>query len=458
MGCACEAAAPSMGDFATFASDPQFSSAWGTVAGVLQSEGASALEVRATQEQFADAFSQMTSPGINLDAGQALAGAQQLMLAGRTVSGAIAQVKGLASAAAGGDPGPAFSAFAGTLVAAATTAGVVSAGVGAMVVLGATLVGDALSGLFGGAPTVARLCDVDLTQQPTFIADCVASFAPVVMPGAFGWRRFPEPSNGPDRVWWAQGIGAASFRWGDPSPGAWLATSLFVDHMHGQDGRRPIDIAFLPNRDGQGELTWWQASAAPGAYPGAMGAPGFGAAFFSAWKANAEYKLNGCKAAPDWQVLLHTVRLWNRAHTGWNYYDITPASPQIGGLVTALRNNVGNDPAGAPTNYMVGGNLRMYTGAPVAQPVAMRVVPSRVVSLHVGAGASTAMHAASLAVGAGGAVAAHPMSTTGKVMTGAAAAAGLGAAAWVGAHGWDVTRAARAVRPALGRLARKVQR
>jgi hypothetical protein len=40
----------------------------------------------------------------------------------------------------------------------------------------------------------------------------------------------------------------------------------------------------------------------------------FMVAWSTAWKANAAYALNGLSPQPDWMVLLHLIRMWNRAH------------------------------------------------------------------------------------------------------------------------------------------------
>lgn len=381
--------------FATYSSDANFVASWGKVAATLNAEGigeGDALFSHA-QEQFTSAFDQMLSS--NIDEATALQGAQQLVVAGQTVAGAIGQVQGLVSAAASSSPGAAFQQFTGTLVAVASLAGPVSAGAGAAIALGAQVVGTVLNDLFGGPPSVATLCNANLQFVPTFVVECVATEAPQIDPGSYSWRRFPVPGGkqvdgSSDDVWFAQGWTATAFTW---TGATWFATSLLVDHLNGQDNRRPIEIAFLPNVQGNApgsqNLGYWQAQN--------IGATGgdLGAMVWAAWKANAELKLNGAKGADDWQVFSHVVQLWNRAHDGGTYEDLTPSDPLYGSLVTQVREH-----SGLVAEYLVDGNLRVYTG-----PQKSAAAAHRVIALHVGGGGGASSSATSTGISTGAKVA-----------------------------------------------------
>jgi hypothetical protein len=42
----------------------------------------------------------------------------------------------------------------------------------------------------------------------------------------------------------------------------------------------------------------------------------FSDVFKAAWKANAEFSLNGIASQPEWMVFVHALRFWNRSHGG----------------------------------------------------------------------------------------------------------------------------------------------
>src|SRR6185437_158979 len=95
--------------------------------------------------------------------------------------------------------------FTGVMVAAAVAAGAVSAGVGAAIVAGASVVIGAVSSLLTGPPPVATVCGMDLNFKPTIVVGCVVTNAPLNAPGSASWRRFPT-----DAGWYAalKGLGS----------------------------------------------------------------------------------------------------------------------------------------------------------------------------------------------------------------------------------------------------------
>jgi hypothetical protein len=94
-------------------------------------------------------------------------------------------------------------------------------------------------------------------------------------------------------------IGANSPNTGKPVPNQWA-----------QSGKRPIDCAFDVYRYLECEMSQSNVT-------------DFQKAFYTAWKANKEYELNGLKSQPDWQVFLHLVRVWNSSHLSGSIVVVT---------------------------------------------------------------------------------------------------------------------------------------
>src|SRR5712671_1812380 len=138
---------------------PEFQTAWGSIQTQLASEGATALDIAAAQNDLASSFDNLTSgaAGFGLSAADALSAAKQYVTAGRTVIGAVSTIQGLLAATQNPDPAQSlatFQAFTGTLIGAATAAGALSAGVGAVIVAGLGIAINLLQsvGLFGSQP------------------------------------------------------------------------------------------------------------------------------------------------------------------------------------------------------------------------------------------------------------------------------------------------------------------
>jgi hypothetical protein len=365
-----------------------FDTAWKTVANQVSAEtGGDTTAIQTAASDFSDSYQQLISSaqGFQLDDQSALNYAQQYVMAGRTIAGAVEHVQGLIAAAQGAST-PAqvaqvFNLFTGTLIGAVTAAGVVSAGVGSLIVAGAGVVYDLLasSGLLGTPSSGVVVCQsggskITMSNPPTVQVGCAASAsAPVVAQGAANWRKFPSPKSGlpGDASWF---LDDSADWYGDP----WV----------GWSGFRLLDSAFP-------QAHYMNCAQVPSELAS------FNQAFAQAWIANAEYALNGLKAQEDAEVLVHAVRIWNRAHDGSTYYDLTPApsggvqlstmyaptlseiaagKTSLGGplcspdgknatplpyygaqLMTRVRDLYSsNDTA----NNMVSGNLRINTGSP----------------------------------------------------------------------------------------------
>jgi hypothetical protein len=479
-----------LSDFAAFDQPgSSFDTAWKVVAGQIQAEGGDTTAVQTAASDFVDAYQQMTSgsAGFGVLTSDALKYAQDFTIAGRTVLGAVNHVQGLIAAAQGANT-PAevaqvFNMFTGTLVGAVVAAGAVSAGVGSLIVAGVGVAMELLasSGLLGTAPTGTLVCQsggakMVVNPTPTIQVGCATTTSgKVINQGAANWRTFPKKNSTiPGDADW---FNASSSYWHGDSWGGWPSLRLV-------DSAFPV-YHYMACNQVPSELS------------------GFNQMWTQAWTANAEYALNGLKAQEDAQVLLHCVRIWNRAHTSASYYDLTPATffggtdaaaiyhpslaeikagrNQFGGSLCDPQGGTSNKPipfypsllmsrvrdlvsANDSANNMVGGNLRVYTGAPA--PIYKRDASGAVYKLDPASGqwalVLTAQQAAALAAAfqaaydkekAAKAKAAAGMSTGGKVAVGAGVVALGGAGLWLGlGHSLSVA----AVQSAFGRLLGKV--
>lgn len=293
--------------------DPTLHAAWNDVATQLRAENASPADIIAAKNAFTESYNEVTHvSGVSGD--NILAAAKDYTVASRTVLGAIDHVDGLVHAAQSGVlPGTVVQLFTGTLIGALGLAGVtLSAGVGAAILVGASLVSEVLNALF--APGKGQdICGLKWDPPPDFVVGCLGMYGPKIVSAAdpySGWRSFPAPAH--DAV--LPGIGA----WLEPSP------SL--------GGRRPVDVAFPVYHQLECEAEKSYALKGTriqelGLVRGAAVAQ-FLAMFASAWKSNAERAINGQNAAPDWQVLVQSVRLWNRAHEPGDPFEFARAVPK----------------------------------------------------------------------------------------------------------------------------------
>lgn len=377
-------------------SDPAISDAWSQIEGQMQTEGATSTAVALAQNNFLDTLTGLTGPGGVLsqsaDAAKAVDAAKNLIVSGKTILGAVNHVEGLIAVAQGGNSQATFQAFTGTMIGLATTAGVLTAGVGAAVAFGLTVAMDFFQniGLFGAAPSGVSLpgCSPNVTfnPAPTLAVGCVALTdahddpnAGAIQHGSPYWRTFPKGSGGntndarwyeapaPNYIQWAGSPNGPMYTW---------APAGF--------GPRLIDVAF-PD---------WHLIACTSAIPAGLEA--FTTAFNQAWVSNKEYEFNGLKSQKDSVVFDHMVQIWNRAHDGSTYVDLHNAPKASVGIptYTALGKLQWPCPANVPPLYQTlvgallaqpspdtpigpdGNSIRIHTGA--------RIVPKKHLALQLG--------------------------------------------------------------------------
>ena len=353
--------------------DPQIAGGINGVIAQATGEGASDTETRARISTLLHQFSSI-SQGQNIDAGAAIQAASQYVTQFHSIAGAIDTAGGLVSAvqaAASGSATPPdlVTDFTGPVIAALTTAGAVSAGVGAAIVGVVTIVGSLLdaANIFGTKPQGQDVCGTYMNPPPDFVINCVGMYDPSapISPGSPSWRSFPEPAVKADAAWFGTGqsTGGVFFDW----QGAhWVVAQTFGTNQ------RPIDAMFPEYARLYQESTG--------------SASDFQKAFFTAWKANKQYWINGRKGASDAQVLIQTLRLWNRAHMSTSSLSLASGnasyiSTLVAGAVALL--SVGSDTQSSnnPTDYLLSGNaLHMNTGPLKARPPGTPV-PSHLVAL-----------------------------------------------------------------------------
>jgi hypothetical protein len=435
---------------AHFASDPNFASAWNDVGSQLLVEGASSSQVDQAKTWFVNAV-EGAVPGVTGD--QAIASAKQLVLLGQTVMGAVSTVQGLLQTVESGSAPAITQAFTGVLISLGVGTGLVSAGIGAAIALGISVVLAALGDLGFFTSTAPPTFDIPGCGKwwsvPDYLVGCIGVNAKggaadtadlrargyhydvpfIVAPGSPNWRSFPQPIGGvPPTTRPANlpsgytdpmaGSGDAGwFHAGNRMMGFWRGVSWYWGIADDNPpAYRPIDLAF-PNfhrieADGSafvGALSNLPAALAPGS--------DFQRAFGGAWRSNAEYQLNGLKAQPDEQVLLHTIRLWNRSHDGpavtLDQNEATYANSLVGAAVNLVMSS--------DIDLLSGQSLLINTGG-------LKTQTPRVVTLHLGGGFDLA------ASGFFGSSVGANLSTGGKILAGTAAIGGaalLGSAAYV---------------------------
>jgi hypothetical protein len=315
-----------LGDpFGDIIATPQGAAAWNTIQAQLTQEGASELDKLGAQTSFTNAFDQLTGQ-FGVDAESALNAATQYTLQAQTIAGAVSQVQGLIAAA--NNPATAtadlINGVTGTIVAIAVAAGA-SAGVGGAIVAAVAAVVTILQSV-GWIPqppqgaTIPGCAGRIHIPQPVpaslIIIGCVvgeygsADQAKIATAKNAGWRRFPEkspfPTLGPGVDCWFEANTPGQTRAGPCSWGG--------GQWSGDGDARLVDLAWPQYHHLECE--------AQNYLPGPPG--DFQRAFFAAWKFNRELELNGQKAADDWQVLLHVIQVWNRAHPPVATYTFQP--------------------------------------------------------------------------------------------------------------------------------------
>lgn len=385
---------------------------WNAIQKQMQSEGISATDINLAQGYYSTTVEQLYQNGV--DAQQAIAGAQQLIIAGKTVLGAVNQIATIAQSIQRGAPFPIVSTqIVGAAIGIGIAAGFVTAGAGAAIMAVVSGLFGILqgAGLFGGGGQPqgkAIRCGISLNDTvycgsddpaswPNRNIDCVCVWdgGKPIVPGSPNWRSFPDPNNPADADWFK---GHNSFSW---KGATWASTG---------NADQAIVAAF--------GAYWKLLCDAQNSHAGNIDS--FLAHYFVAWKANCEYALNGVQPRQDWEILVHLVRMWNTAHSPGNVYtlsyDLAGASgpttindfncanfqvPYVASLVQQIVNN-------NITDVLDGnGNIPIHTG------------PSK-----------SFLNAANIVFGTpgGGGGPAPGMSTGAKIATGLAVAAGLGLA------------------------------
>lgn len=328
---------------------------------------------------FAGAFDQIAqSPGMSdavNAAGNIYDTAKQFVMTGKTVAGAISTVSGIIDHANGTNQLATFQAFTGTMIGALETVGaltgVATLGIGAVITAFVGVGVELLQGAIGKpeAPPpngYTPCCNFVLYEKPDWTVGGLGvwgSGSPgsnptpgiVPTPGVFApntpyWRVFPDPNDPADAAWFAHqggpgywkgafygfwtGIGPGYLynydsmwsAWGDdrPDKGGLFASTRLVKPTGGDPPfDRAIDNAFPGgcNYSTAGGSVYSVVVEAAAGFTLISGLPlesrhALAVAFSGAWKANAAYALNGLKPQPDWMVLAHLLRMWNRSHAG----------------------------------------------------------------------------------------------------------------------------------------------
>lgn len=307
--------------------NPAFASSWNQIQSQLVAEGADPTQFQGAQQALVDSWTQLTGQQFGVADDQALAAATQYVMQAQTLQGAQTIVKSLVTAMQSGQPpSPVLvQQFTGTMIGTLEVVGALSTGVGAAIVgavgLALSLLQAAAPLLFGSPPSGTQVCPgVYVTQTPAAIVGCMAIWGPdgtaasfiSTSPMSSAWRNFPDPTNPPDQWWYQTHSGGPSTPW----EGADFSTTWGVD--------RQVDFAFPVYR-------WIECDVANAS----DNLLAFQQAFFSAWKANAAYALNGLQPQPDYVVLAHVCLLWNRVNPTGTPYTIAPvqASGSVGPYV-----------------------------------------------------------------------------------------------------------------------------
>jgi hypothetical protein len=390
--------------------DPHFASAWGEVSTQLQAEGTA--DLTGAKIALSNSFDQLASQSFGLSPQDAADAAKKFVLAGQTIMGAVETVQSLVRAAEDASPAEVLAVaqtFVGTMIGVATAAGAVSAGIGAAIVAVITIAISLLesSGLLAGftptGVTYKNCYNLHFDPTPDWLAGCVGFKGQKTSPGAPNWRQFPNPIKDPtDNLWYIPPNGDYSTMSQAASLGSWRGLQIWAGLFNGL----PINEAFPAYI----QLEYWGLPV--GAYVGSpdgkfrvVGAGSrctrvlsspisnalsndFVSGYITAWKANAEFALNGLKAQDDWMVLQHFIRVWNRAHSSATTVTVQPVQDTSGLPLYGMpywQNLVYQMASGGkdPKLQDASGNLLINTGPTLA--------PKKTVSLHLGIGPSTGL-------------------------------------------------------------------
>jgi hypothetical protein len=328
---------------------PQAATAWNGIQTQMQNEGWGAQQIDNAANSFVQTYNQLNQGNIIGSGTDPVSAAAGLVSVGNTIAGAASTVAGLATAVASGSVPKELNAVMGLVAAAvpaAVAAGAISFGVGAAIVIGAEIVTSALTDLLGSSPqpegNVGGCAYYGTSGPPTIVDNYVWSWPAggVVSagPGNAAWRRFPSLTTVQDTIWFlpytlslyppAPAPVTQTWQWTAGQNNAtdqWYACYT----MPTDAGKRPIDQLSYSNGASvyhHLECEAALASAVPKDGSPAAALAAFQLAFFAAWKANAEYGLNGLQQRPDWEVLQQTLILWNNAHSSSQTVNI-PSAP-----------------------------------------------------------------------------------------------------------------------------------
>lgn len=298
-------------------------------------EGTVAQNMVVAQNDFLDAINQISNAQPDIDTSQLVPAGLGYVINNRTIGGAINNVEGLVSAVESGVPSAIVQSVTGLITSSVTVlvaGAVISTGVGAAIIAGIGILDAAIS-FFTHAPAGEAICGGTVNPPPNYLVGCAFNTngqTTQLGPTNPDWRKFPVPSN-PNDAWWFQAVPTTSIPYSiTTTAGNWTA-GRSTDQWGAVlgAGTRPIDAAFSVYHELECEIAsakqtigWGAGAIGPDAVMYAQ----FQLAFIAAWKSNQEYALNGLKAQPDWLVLLHTARLWNRAHAPGQGVNITASS------------------------------------------------------------------------------------------------------------------------------------
>src|SRR5215469_3436818 len=377
-----------------------FAASWNTVQNQLFAEGSQAgdIYITAAKGALANAFGQLSS-GFGVDPKQALDAATNYVMLGQTTLGAVSTAEQLVQSQGMSALPQLAAVFTGTMIGVGVALGAVSACVGAGIVFGVDALAGILdsSGLFGKPPPGVTICPgTNCNPNPDFVVGCLCGWndppgsggVAQITPGSSLWRSFPNsPSlpttsggifsinvpniNNLQDAPWFQSSSSSNLQFG-PWKGADFGYSLTANPA---GPTRPIDVAFyqyvqieqLTRPDAVAYISSIIASG--NAPPSAIWQPGgpLSLAFATGWKSNAEYALNALKPQPEWQVLAHAIRLWNRSHEGPTAVMGYDASMYHTSLVTDALKGLGNDPLVDPNGLIV--NIGALKTVPQVSPI-----------------------------------------------------------------------------------------
>jgi hypothetical protein len=310
-------------------------------------------------------------------------------------------------------------------VGAAISAGSVSCGVGAAIMVGIAVAATLIEDLFSSTNPTAVICNSQISgPAPTIVVGCAYSWGAPVQSGTgiLGsqppapnplWRRFPEQNVSADAWWYTPQIS-------NSSQTTWTSGGSSDIWGSGADARqRPIDGAFPQYH----QLECDAFAAAPAAaLPDSGGvAPAIVAgqptiqtytgddvqfakfilAYFGAWKANQEPLLNGQKPTyvSDGVILQNLLSFWNASHSPGATKVLQPWGPSSGAANAATKDVITYPNACQGWLGNEAWYISMVLGSIGDQPITINTGPKIVVpNTLTGATASAASNSTSTGV------------------------------------------------------------